>query len=88
MALYPVSDALKELNEETCVGVHAGSVANDLQSQMPSVTAVPGLCFSFCEFTENLTPGSPGAKEHNIEDFTAMSPEDIECSYSKKLSGS
>ncbi|KAK0143450.1 hypothetical protein N1851_018425 [Merluccius polli] len=85
VVFHPVSDALKELNEETCVGVHAGSVVNDLQSQMPSVTAV---CFSFCEFTENLTPGSPGAKEHNMEDFTAMSPEDIECSYSEKLPGS
>ncbi|XP_030218995.1 protein shortage in chiasmata 1 ortholog-like [Gadus morhua] len=74
---YPVSNALKELNKEILVCVHASSDAI-LQSQMLWEKGVPGLCFSCCEFTENLTSGSSSTKEPTMEDFTALSPEHIE----------
>ena len=83
---YAASNALKELNKEVLVCVHSSSVANDLQSQMPGVKGVPGLCSSCCEFTETLTSGSSSAKEPTMEDFTALSPEHIECSSIGKLS--
>ena len=80
-----MSNALKELNKEILVCVHASSDAI-LQSQMLWVKGVPGLCFSCCEFTENLTSGSSSTKEPTMEDFTALSPEHIESSSIEKLS--
>ena len=79
MEFYPLSDALKELNEEILIGGHSSSVTtDDLQSQLPWVKGVPGLCFSCCEFTENLTSGPSSDKERNTEAFTALSREHIE----------